>query len=42
MNKPINKHPIKKVGKSDDTINGKNETLKTIKATQIKTIFIYL
>jgi len=40
MNKPIKKHPIKNVGKSDETINGKNETLKTIKATHINTIFI--
>ena len=40
MNKPIKKHPIKNVGKSDETINGKNKTLKTIKATHIHTIFI--
>ena len=41
MNKPIKRHPIKKVGRSDETINGKNETLKTIKAVQMKTIFMY-
>lgn len=40
MNKPIKRHPIKKVGRSEETISGKNETLKTIKATQIKTIFM--
>lgn len=37
-----NKHPIKNVGKSDETINDKNEMLKTTKATHIKNIFIYL
>lgn len=42
MNKPIKRHPIKKVGKSDEIINGKNEMLKTTKATHIKNIFIYL
>lgn len=41
MNKPIKKHPIKNVGKSDETINGKNEMLKTTKATHIKNIFIF-
>jgi|GEM_PF-2593393 len=40
MNKPIKRHPIKNVGKWEETINGKNETLKTIKAVQIKTIFM--
>lgn len=41
MNKPINRQPIKNVGRSEETINGKNETLKTIKETQIKTIFMF-